>query len=257
MLSLIFHRSSLLKRVCASCWLEQDAEECGWLEPFEARICLSRILDSLQETATLVQLAALIAPQIETQAETTAQHAAAAAPHSHAAAAPSSPFQVELEQDLRAHLAKLLAEFRRPGAIEQEFLLFLEHIEARPAQQPHSFTPPVGQKRGSSNHSPKAHANGSVASTLSSSSSLQSSPPPSAISNSSSSQQEEMKDGPPPPAASPSFPPFSSSSSSSSLNLDRKVFRYEFNTAVVLWLESQITKRMFQIEQNNGAGQQA
>jgi hypothetical protein len=225
----------LLKSVCGRCWQECDIEATGWLEPFEARVCLARILDTLQETDTLMQLAALIAPPIDTT-HTNGVYASS----SSAAAAASSP-SVAVESELRVFLSKLIVDLSRRESLESEFAIFLDHIEARPAQMPHAFTPPVGQRK-ASRQSPRGradrngHANGSVASTVTADAT---SPTPHADASVSSPLEDESTVSAPAPTG-----------ASTAALLDRKVFRYEFNTAVVTWIEAQIVRRMFSTEQN-------
>lgn len=217
--------SSLLKSVCASCWSECDLEESGWLEPFEARVCLSRILDTLQEPGMIVQLASVIA--------------ASSSGSSTAMVDPTSDVSVEV----RALLSKLLSDLSHRTAVDAEFAAFLEHIEARPAQAPHAFTPPAGQKRAS-----KENGSGSARSAADSARSVHSA----TSASSTASQSSEIA-----PTADATSPISSRSSSFShstataaAAALDRRVFRHEFLTACLYWLEAHIIRRMFSTEQN-------
>ena len=225
---------SLLKSITASCWREYDAEETGWLEPFEARACLARILQAIEEPHTIAQLSVLIAPQVDSALPTTSHESSFASSSS----SPVSALQSEVCTEVRLILTKLLADLRNRDTLNVEFQSFLEHLEARPEKLPQTFTPPVGQKQRREKASATAahiHANGngSIASTTS---------------DASHSSNEDHKSSSTSRTSSFSHSNVHSASAAAA-SLDVKIFRYEFTTAVVLWLEAQILRRIFTTEQ--------
>ena len=265
----------ILKSVCTNCWNELEPEETGWMEPHEARICLARILETLQQHTHTI--AHLIAPSVDADAATIiALAGGSSSPSSQpsASSSSSSSHQSEVEADLRNLLQKLFSDLARREVLETEFPYFLDHIDARPAQPLHSFTPPVGTaitnasnhmtvpQRKPSSHSPgsRAHShqhpshptappvNASVASTSSSSS-----PTRSQLGANSVSPASVDEKSPLPVSSPPSQPTTRSGSRAGSRaadTMDRKIFRFEFNTAVVGWIEAQIIKRMYVTDPN-------
>jgi hypothetical protein len=219
----------LLKRVCAASWQEIDVEAVGWLEPFEARICLSRVLDELQEAHTLSQLASLITPHATSDADQTET-------------VPSNA-RADAENDVRTVLASLLGELRSVRTLEGEFARFLDHVEARPAVMPRTFTPPVGQKDVRRN---ARSSQADIGSASTSSTAVSSAPSVSATSSAAGGTAAVAQQN---PATATSARPFERVAAS----LDQKVFRFEFTTAMVLWLEAQMTRRLFLVENNAAA----
>lgn len=221
---------SLLKSVCAECWSDLDPEARGWLDASEARTCLWRVLHTLQQPHYLVQLAELIAPEMHSGgSEVTADPAST----NSLAASSFSASQLEVEQELRAQLSLLLAELSQPDALDDELALMLEHVEARPTRPPTTFTPPLVQRQESK--SAADDQNGVGIGSASSAFAARS------ASHSSASASSSPRSGAAPDA----------SDDTSAAPSDAYVFRYEFNTVIVLWLEAQITRRAFQTEQGS------
>ena len=272
---------SLLKEVCRACWDEVDAECLGWLEVSEARAVLDRVL--LVLAARTAQIAAMIAPPNLVDSNATAVAAAvasndaaaspsAASSSSSAAAASASaasilassasllPASPDTESEVRASLARLFPSLRRN--LPREFKFLLEHIEARPAAGKvlKGFTPPANQTspagaaalsaaaaRKLSTASNGSQGSGSVGSgTTVHSQHSQSNGHASAAAVSAMSPSPVAAASDSAAAAAAAAPSSSSLLSGRSSSSDRRIFRCEFNTAVVLWLEAQMMQAMME-----------
>jgi hypothetical protein len=204
-------------------------------------------------------------------ASTSSAAAAAAAAAANAALLGSqAPAAADVELEVRAALGRLWPSLRRHLAREYKF--FLAHVEARPpASSRHrgNFTPPANFRSPATSHehSPlmhqqqqqqRRHAHSAAAASSASTASSGSSPPLSAT-GASSSGSGSIAGAETAAAASSGLAPSPSPSAAAaaaaehSAPFDGRMFRCEFNTALVIWLEAKIAQQLLSADQTNDA----
>jgi hypothetical protein len=197
--------------------------------------------------------------------------AAAAAVAANAALLGSqAPAAADVELEVRAALGRLWPSLRRHLAREYKF--FLAHVEARPppsSSRHHrgNFTPPANFRSPATSHehSPlmhqqqqqqqqRRHAHSAAAASSTSTASSGSSPPLSATASagSASTAAEAAAAASSGLAPSPS-PSAAAAATEHAVSFDGRMFRCEFNTALVIWLEAKIAQQLLSADQTNDA----
>jgi len=162
----------LLKTLVAQSWDEVDVDGVGWLEPFEARVVFSRVLERMENPEVATAIARAIAPTPTSAASSSApatpkRHAYVdqaeaeteetvvdeqSGPHAVAPSSPPSPVAPASSPPAPSPSSPLISELRSllqsmslrlHSNIHLEFLGLLDHVDARPSGEIKTFTPPI------------------------------------------------------------------------------------------------------------------